>query len=381
MSARIVHLTSVHAPEDNRIFWKECASAAARGFDVTLIVPTERNDLIAGVRIVAVPKPASRVRRITRTIWQVYRKARELRSDIYHFHDPELIPIGLLLRLSGASVVYDVHEDYVSSVLQKDYIPRSVRAPLARLIRWAERIATSAFAIVLAETYYQRTFQHGLLVRNYPALSRFDFADCGKRFSIAKIRLLYTGNVTEDRGALIHASLVRLDDRISITCVGRCSPDLAQRMKQAAGEGASRLSIIGVGEHVPFQTIVDHYREGGWSGGLAVFPDTPHYREKELTKFFEYMAAGIPIVCSSFPRWREIVEGGRVGICLNPDNVQEGLESLLALAADAARLERMASRGRRAVMEKFNWESEMAKLCLLYEQLAGAGSATDAASG
>ncbi|MCE7896768.1 MAG: glycosyl transferase, partial [Gammaproteobacteria bacterium PRO8] len=52
---------------------------------------------------------------------------------------------------------------------------------------------------------------------------------------------------------------------------------------------------------MPFSEITKAYLEGGWRWGLALFPDTPHYRDKELTKFFEYMSFRIPIICSDFP--------------------------------------------------------------------------------
>jgi len=94
---RICHLTSVHSAADPRIFHKECRSLARAGFEVTLLGPHPKDAVLDGVRIKAIPRAAGRLARMTRTAWCVYDAARSHDADVYHFHDPELIPVGLLL--------------------------------------------------------------------------------------------------------------------------------------------------------------------------------------------------------------------------------------------------------------------------------------------
>src|ERR1700730_16413921 len=122
-NAKVVNLTSVHGPFDDRIFYKECNSLARAGYDVMLVVPNRRDETINGIRLKAIPAPTGRLSRMTRTSWQIYRAAARQRAHVYHFHDPELIPVGLLLRLRGEKVIYDIHEDLGSTIRFKKYLP------------------------------------------------------------------------------------------------------------------------------------------------------------------------------------------------------------------------------------------------------------------
>lgn len=363
---KVAHLTSVHAITDPRILYKECASLAALGYDVVLIAPHHRAEVVEGVRIRPVPRERGRVRRMTRCVWNVYRAAVAEDCDVYHFHDPELIPVGLALRLRGKPVVYDVHEDYRTSIAQKPYLPRLVRGIAGAIFGALEQLASRAFRVVLAERYYQRRFGRGQLVLNYPLGEEIDRSPPPSGAPGDPIRLLYTGGISEDRGALIHARIPALDDRYEVHMIGRCDPALATRMRALAGPAASRLIITGEGYHVPYAQILDAYRQGGWTAGLALFPDTPHYRDKELTKFFEYMAAGVPVVCSDFDVWRALIEDTACGITVDPYDVEGIRTAIEFLRGNPEEAVRMGSRGRDAVATRFNWAREAGRLAELY---------------
>ena len=96
-------------------------------------------DEVGGVRIRPVPKATSRRDRMLRTAWQVYRAALDEKADLYHFHDPELLPIGMLLALRGRKVIYDAHEYLGETARTKRWIP----GPLRRCASEATRAATS----------------------------------------------------------------------------------------------------------------------------------------------------------------------------------------------------------------------------------------------
>jgi hypothetical protein len=121
---KVAHLTSVHSARDVRIFYKQCRSLAKAGYDVTLVAPCDSDYSLDGVSVRAVRRIENRMLRMTACVWSVTREALKVNADVYHFHDPELIPAGLFLKARGKKVIYDIHEELASDISHsKPYIP------------------------------------------------------------------------------------------------------------------------------------------------------------------------------------------------------------------------------------------------------------------
>ena len=103
--------------------------------------------------------------------------------------------------------------------------------------------------------------------------------------------------------------------------------------------------------------------------GLVTLHPVINYLDALPIKMFEYMAAGIPVIASDFPLWREIVVGNQCGLCVDPMDPAAIARAIDHLAQHPDEACQMGENGRRAVLEKFNWAVEEKKLIQLYEDL------------
>ncbi len=368
--AKVVHITTVHNPHDPRIYYKQCLSLAKAGFD-TYFIAQEASPALKetdGVTHIKVKTYSNRFRRMLFGSWDAYRKAKRLKADIYVFHDPELMFVASLLKNKHNRVVYDVHEDYVTSMLQKEYLPKPIRLLFSKLYRFIEKIVTRKMDISLAEKYYQAFYPQGKTILNYPLLND-RFTDIDRTTKPLVDKLLYTGNVTEERGALIHAKIPKLLPGMTVQFVGKCDGALARRMQSIAGEEKEHLHFEGIDQFVLKERIEDYYIEENWLAGIALFPPTDHYMKKELTKFFEYMNAGLPIICSNFPTWKAFVDKYRCGIAVDPFDDEAIKEAITRLRQNPEYARELGENGRQAVLQELNWKREESKLILWYNEL------------
>lgn len=374
MTVRVAHLTSAHPQDDVRIFVKECRSLAAAGYDVFVVAPGESRPDVDGVHFAAVPRPRNRLDRAIRVAWDIYRTSRRLRASVYHFHDPELIPIGLLLKLRGACVVYDVHEDVPRQILRKDWIQPWLRRPVAFAAGAAEWVASHVFdAIVTVVPTIATRFptDKTVLVRNYPIMEDATGGSDGVPYASRPATVIYAGSITAPRGV-----------RQMVAAMAEVAPTHDARLVLAGHTYPATLDA-------DLATIPGWERTTllGWLGrdavaaqldaariGIVTFLPEENNRNSYPTKLFEYMAAGLPVVASDFPLWREIVASAECGVLVDPTDssaVAAGIDWLLDHPVDA---EAMGRRGRDAARTKYRWATEAAVLVALYERLtAGKG--------
>jgi glycosyltransferase involved in cell wall biosynthesis len=108
---------------------------------------------------------------------------------------------------------------------------------------------------------------------------------------------------------------------------------------------------------------------GQSKAGVVTFLPAPNHIDSQPNKMFEYMSAGLPIITSNFPLWKEIVEGNSCGICVNPLESKEIAEAIEYIVSHPKGAEQMGQNGKRAVLEKYNWQVEEKKLFEVYEEL------------
>ncbi len=360
----VVHVSTVHQWNDPRILSKECQSLAKAGYKVGLIITDPQKDSMYGVDLIGLKRRRNRWFRMSLGVFEAFRKVHRSGASIVHFHDPELIPLGLIARLLGYQVIFDVHEDYVTSIKTVSRtIPRGLRGFFSAVYQLTIPVQKMAFNIIIAEEYYAETYPDATPVRNFPDLSLFFDYQTKERSAPGTVRLIYSGNVTLARGACHHETLVNALPGASLTMVGRCHADLVEGL-----QSNPQVSLPSDGSFVPFEDIVESY-DKDWTAGLAIFPETDHYTRKALTKLYEYAAAGIPVVCSDFPVWKKLVEENGLGLCVPPDDVEAQKKAVLKLSKDKVLYEKFSRLGRQFAHETASWTNEAQTLIELYNQL------------
>jgi glycosyltransferase involved in cell wall biosynthesis len=365
-TARVAHLTSAHSRADVRIFLKECRSLAAAGFEVFLIVSDgQGSTLTEGVHIVDVgPRAARRLGRALVTAARVFAAARRLRADIYHFHDPELIPWALLLRMAGAQVVYDAHENLSDDILSKHYLPAALLRPLSLIVGRCELLAARGLSAVVAATpdILQRFKNAPALsagVYNFPLASELLQSTSWERRTP---QACYIGGISVNRGVRQLAAAA-LQCRTRLVLAGPLWDGLTSEAA-AAMPGWERLSYRGVIARSAVADLMGQSRVG-----VVTFLPTINHVNALPNKLFEYMSAGIPVVASDFPQWREIVGATGSGLCVDPTDPAAIAAAIDRLAGDAQFGEECGRNGARAVASEFNWTPQVAKLLEVYRQL------------
>lgn len=366
---RIVHCTSVHPPFDTRIFWKECRTLASAGFDVVLIAPDAPSFEEGRIRLVAHPAPRSRLGRVVATPLRILRLAVSARGAAYHFHDPDLLPAAVLLRLlTRRPVVFDSHEDVPRQLLDRVWIPRPARRPAAAAAGWLESILVRGVsAVVSAEPIGARRFRHGevRIVQNYPLLE--EFAGCEAPLPERPPIVAYVGDLTAARGAsqMVDAmGALPRDSDLRLVIAGNCRvPGLLNDLRRRPGW--ARVDYVGFQARPEVVRLLGRARVG-----LVVLQPTAQYREAtQPVKLFEYMAAGVPVVASDFDSFRPFVAEVGSGLMVDPTAPTAIAGALARLGCAGEDAVGMGARGRDAVREHFSWAPEGERLVQLYRDL------------
>jgi glycosyltransferase involved in cell wall biosynthesis len=327
-----------------------------------------KDETVDGVRINPVREPESRRERMTRTARSVCRAALAENADLYHFHDPELIPVGIWLKLRGKRVIYDVHEDVPQQILSKPWIANWLKRPVSMGAEVAESSAARLFdGIVAATPEIARRFPKHKTVttQNFPPLGELD--QCVTiPYQERPHEVAYLGSISAYRGAteLVHA-LERLPDGLEVQLLMAGSVYPESYLKELSDmPGWSRVQFLGWQSRSGVARILGRARIG-----LVTIHPLVNYLHSWPTKLFEYMAAGIPVIASDLPRCRQIVEESHCGLLVDPLDVKSIADALQWLLERPTEAEDMGKRGRDAFRKKYNWTPEAQRLVAFYRDV------------
>lgn len=368
---KVCVITSAHPALNIRPFYKEAISLVKEGYDVIMIAQHNKNEVVDGVKIIALPKPKNRFYRMFVTTLNVFRLALKQKANVYHFHDPELIPIGLLLKFfTKAKVIYDVHEDFPQDILSKYWIPKIVRNPISILFNCFEKLAFRKIDYIFAATpFIKNNFKHYNVINigNYPIINDFDSQIVLNQNRInnkSEYIVIYMGHLTRARGIkeIIQAlGFINVKYKVRLKLLG----DFSDRIFENEVKNLKEWEMVDYFGWVPQEKIPGHLKEV--KTGLACLWPTPNYLNSMATKTFEYMLCSLPVVMSNFPHWQELFKDCALFVNpLNPEEIAKAIEYFIEHPEEA---KKMGKNGRRAVLEKYNWENEGKKMLKIYGKL------------
>ncbi|MBN1943215.1 MAG: glycosyltransferase family 4 protein [Phycisphaerae bacterium] len=369
---RACHITTVHPTFDVRIFFKECRSLAEAGFDVHLVACHDHDEVVDGVKIHALPKPPNRIARLLLWPIRAFFKAVRVGADIYHLHDPELVPLAVLLKYTtGATIIFDFHEDIAGQILTKFWVPKPLRWALSSAVRLLNSLALIGMGVIetdMIEDYYRQPKQS---VRNLPLLDRSSICVRNRSDFEGPAKLVYVGGVSELRGAMAMLQLAaKLRDRggdFELEIIGQPDrPELAVQMADfvRANHLTDCVRILGP---KPYPEAMQAIRRA--TMGLCFLAPIPNYSYSLSTKILEYMAYGVPVVVSDVPCCRQYMEYTRGGLIVDLEDVDGIAEQTASLLGDPDRMLAISRRSQQMVLNELNWRHEARLLLRFYRRM------------
>jgi glycosyltransferase involved in cell wall biosynthesis len=378
---RICVVTTLHEPKDDRIYYKEVLSLRKRYRDITLVAPRSSptdEPLAPGVRFV----PLSRRRGLT---WRLLRlpealvKICRLRPDVCHLHDFDLVALIPFLRvLTGAKLVYDVHEIFPEHVRSSFSNRPWLGSFLARCVEWLEyKLAGKCHVVLTVVDYQTHRFQEAgvraIAIYNYPRpelLKRGRAPRYGPKSLDGRPVLLFHGAMNRGRGLfdmLAAIGLVRQSiPEVLLLLIGFLSEQDRDEANRVTGE----LHVEG---NVQIVQHVDHGQIADWlsQATIGLVPTRPivAYHHALPIKLFEFMIAEVPVLAANLPGIAPYVRTSGAGLLFESGNPVSLAEGICRMLTDEAGLRRMGENGRRAVEEKWNWGKMEERLFEVYGEL------------
>ena len=253
------------------------------------------------------------------------------KADLLLANDLDTLPANYLAsRIKGIPLVYDSHEYFTG-------VPELQQRPLIRKI-WEvmEGFIFPGLRDIytvnqsIANLYRNKYHKEVRVVRNIPYLSEQPVIP--PAYPAGQKIILYQGSgINVNRGAeeLVLSMKYLPADAYQLWIVG--GGDVFEQLKSIAAENnlQSRIRFV---NKVPFREL----RSLTLQAHLGISIDKPtniNYFYSLPNKIFDYIHAGIPVLCSALPEIQSIVNGYQVGSFISehdPRHIAEKIEYMFA---------------------------------------------------
>ncbi|HDK42386.1 MAG TPA: glycosyltransferase [Candidatus Pacearchaeota archaeon] len=372
---RICHISTVHAGFDARVWERECAVIAKKGYDVHLFVPESDTNVYKDVVVHSLNKYQSRYARF-RYAKEAIKKVLAIEPVIIHFHDPELIPVMLSVKreMPGIKIVFDCHEDSISHIALKEYIPSFMRPLIEKTLTYYFKRAAKQFdAIVTADDGVHNIFKewgaNPITYFNYPPLEIY-CEEPKSDYMQREFDVIYPGSTPRYHLRLmfdIAKELKRRGWNTKWLIIAKL------QFKDADAWVKSNLKELCLEENFNFKPLVPLTELPRYLRtariGIIPLPDSPKFYRNIPSKLFDYFLAGLPVVLSDLPPSRPFIEDRNIAFAVSANDACAYADAIINLLDNPTLLSEMGKRARKIATEHYTLEKESNKLIDLYEDL------------
>lgn len=374
---KVCHLASKHKMNDMRIFEKECKSLVKGGFDVTLIGfgDQPKTETIDGVRSIVLYCPIKNNLELLKKRNKLSLEAAlQVDADIYHLHEPELLPVGMKLKRRGKIVIFDSHEYYGWQLRDNIHKIKVIKAPAFLMkavgnlyMRYEKRVCKKIDGVVQVCTmngvdYFEHRCRKTLFIRNLPSISdytRKTIIDYSQGPSVAMI-----GGITKERGItqLVEATLLA---KAKLLLAGAFSP----KSYEAELKALPAFTCVDYKGFLDKNGMVALLEESNI--GASTLLNVGQYDKIDTlpTKVYDYMSMQLPVIISNTDFAQKMNDKYHFAICVDPEKPEDIANAIQWLSEHPKEAKEMGMNGRKAIESDFNWEKESKKLIDFYNEL------------
>jgi len=300
-------------------------------------------------------------------------------TDIYHSHDfNTLLPVVKAAQHRKVPYVYDSHElfvDTLNEIPTRGWHERAFMKIVRLYCKIMERkyIRKAAYVITVNqqisdELSKRYSIPKPIVLRNIPLLKHIEQKkNWHSIFNIpsdSKI-ILYQGVIGTSRGVLqLINAMTHLPDNYHLVFLGYGS--FVHKIEPTAQK-------LNINDRIHYHPAVAldvllKYTAGADCGVSLIEPNNLSKQFALPNKLFEYMMAGLPIVCSDLPAMREVIQTAHNGSLtknLEPNVIAQTIQKTL----EQMDTEQLKNNSLQSAREIFNWEKESKKLLALYKTL------------
>jgi glycosyltransferase involved in cell wall biosynthesis len=341
-----------------------CSSLSAEGYDVYLLVMDSLADEVKnGVKIVSAKYvPKNRFDRLINSRRRLLHKALELNCDLYHLHDPELMPLAVKFKKCGKKTIFDSHEDIPGQLSEKTWIPKCLRKAVAKLYeqyeKWTlKRISGAIGARESDRGRFSKYNKNVAVITNYPIITPM-----GDNTHKSPRTFSYAGGVSPQwNHDIVLDALSEVDATYDL--MGKAEEAYLSMLQDKPAW--SKVKYRG---KVPFAEASIHILQSVAGLALLQYGANTNWHQGNLanTKLFENMLAAIPVICTDFEIWKAIIDEYKCGICINPRDKEALVQAMNWVLTNPDEATAMGQRGRKAVETVYNWDTQKTKLLELY---------------